>query len=109
MRLLFFGTIMVLMLVILAANTIQHEKIHERIAAYHGCNNSNITYGFLWLEGEHRCVDKEAQSYELALQEKWLHSMNEMLGYTFTTLLLMLMSFAYMFFIIYEGKNDGNR
>lgn len=70
--------------------TIAHEQTHVAIMRYHGCNETEVSYNF-FIDAYATCtggyVERTAERRD---QEYLLHSVNEIVGYHFTILLIAL-------------------
>ena len=83
----------------------QHEKTHEMIGEYHGCEESITKISVF--EGYYHCSKyREGRSKELWLQEIYLHSKNEIIGYHAQAIMFFLLvtSFFYANYLIWKDN-----
>ena len=82
-----------------------HETIHEQISKQHGCikGEKYITFGHAYFI----CVERSSLYYEpgFMLQEKKLHSINEIVGYHVKILMILVTGFYLLWRI---NKNENN-
>ena len=84
-----------LFLVFVWVNNFAHESVHEQIYRHHGCTEYkiNFEYGFPFSA---RCLKRIKVDDEIRQQEKFLHSLNEIFGYTlYFPLLFMQLYYFY--------------
>ena len=77
-----------------------HEDIHIQIAKYHDCVDYDVNYGFL--KSVFVCYDYAPRTQETKLQERWLHSLNEIIGYYLNFIILFFMTIFYI--KMYRGE-----
>jgi hypothetical protein len=65
-----------------------HEMVHKDIAKYHGCIDSEIKFeiGYATMI----CNEYTDRSVEIQLQERWLHSLNELISYNIIILYILM-------------------
>jgi len=78
-----------------------HERVHKDISYYHGCNDSRTDIKISY-DSTFRCLTYSNITYEMRLQEEFLHSLHEIISYNlypFYYLILFLIYFIIVFSI----------
>lgn len=78
-------------------NTAIHENAHMEIGRLHGCTEYH--YGLTWQNAYYKCDNRTVMGEEWVLQERYLHGLNEIIGYT-AQMIIYSLYFIVLFYLI---------
>jgi len=84
-------TFVLLIIVIYGCYIITHENIHKQISIYHGCIEPVISYSLP--TPYFKCIEYTTRTQETQLQERFLHSLNEIFGYVAIYFIFIALAF----------------
>lgn len=82
------------------SNTITHEQAHIAIGRQHGCINDTIEINYLNMGGKAFCFQHANRSIEYDLNERYLQSMNEIIGYNVSSAINAIAISAMFIFVV---------
>lgn len=91
-RIFFITTFVIIGLVLTSMyNTNQHENIHKIIQEYYGCKNSKVVIN-IFTTSYTECIEyNHNQTQDEVREEYLLHSINEIIGYNVTTIIVAIL------------------
>lgn len=98
----------IMMAAVQIMNVVDHENAHKQIARQHGCQESVINYNFVGTS-THQCLNYTTnRPSEWVLQERMLHSQNEIVGYNVSTAVNGALGAVYLIIIAILLAGDRN-
>ena len=98
--------IIIIFLFLLFGGSYQHESAHRQIAEYHGC--TDYIYGFNLSYAFFRCYNYSERTSDWVLQEEYLHSMNEIVGYHVDLVLCFALLLAGLWFVKKDLQEESD-
>lgn len=106
-RKIFIGIIFIFIIFCLALIfLITHEQVHKQISIYHNCIDYEISINYFLVNGYFVCNEYSLYDNTTILQEKKLHSWNEIIGYPVGLIYVSGIFICLLFIYIYIFKNE---
>lgn len=83
---------LILLVTIFGVNISLHEQAHSQVAKMHGC--IEVKYVFHWTTIQVECLEYAPRSEEVMLQEAYLQSLTEIVGYHSVAIIAGLLTIA---------------
>jgi hypothetical protein len=88
-------------------NTINHEEVHKQVAVNHGCVDYNISIRFNE-RSNFKCFEYSERPEEEEMQERYLHSVNEIVSYNLVFIAeILFYGFLFVIFSIFFVRAYG--